>query len=286
MSDSYLPKSVFIPFSGSKSKHYTKIKDIIINLINKNELSEFKIIYDIFGGSGALSLMFHEFYPNAKIIYNDYDEIIETKKNENVIDKSINRFNIYRREITNDFEKANIKQDEKLPSKLVEYYKNKYKKWIDNDWYFMYLFNSSISFNGRSADVKINDSWNKVRKTDIEPKHYLYEPFKITHLNYVEIFNKLTKTKPDKKTLLLLDPPYLNTDWTFYKTDWFNFWEYIKMLKYFMDCLKLGYYLILFESTASQIDLVIEILNPELFKNLKIKKYELSQKEIMMIIEP
>lgn len=119
--------------------------------------------------------MFHEFYPNAKIIYNDYDEIIEIKKNENIIDKSIDRFNIYRREITNDFEKANIKQDEKLPSKLVEYYKNKYKKWIDNDWYFMYLFNSSISFNGRSGDVKINDSWNKVRKTDIEP-------FKIIHL--------------------------------------------------------------------------------------------------------
>lgn len=85
----------------------------------------------------------------------------------------------------------------------------------------------------------------------------------------------MVKSKPDKKTLLLLDPPYLNTDWTFYK-----------MLKYFMDCLKLGYYLILFESTASQIDLVIEILNPELYKNLKIKKYELSQKEIMMVIEP
>ena len=63
----------------------------------------------------------------------------------------------------------------------------------------MYLFNTSISFNGRSADVKINDSWNKVRKTDIEPHHYLYEPFEITHKNYVDIFNKLIKTKPSQK---------------------------------------------------------------------------------------
>ena len=282
MTDSYLPKSVFIPFQGSKSKHYSKIKEIMKEYLN----IDFKIIWDIFGGSGALSIMFHEFYPNAKIIYNDYDEIIENKQNENMIDKSIKKFNKYRTEIIKELDENNIKTDDKIPSHIVQYYKDKYKSWINNDWYFRYLFNSSISFNGRSGDVKINDSWNKVRKTDIELKHDIYKDFKIIHMNYSDILNKLIKQKPKKKTLLLLDPPYLNTDWTFYKTEWFNFWEYIKMLKYFMDCLKLGYYLILFEATASQIDLVIQILNPDLFNKLNIKKYELSSKEIMMVIIP
>ena len=43
-------------------------------------------IYDIFGGSGSLSVMYKIMFPNSKIIFNDYDEIITDALGNNKID--------------------------------------------------------------------------------------------------------------------------------------------------------------------------------------------------------
>ena len=226
-------KDKFIPFYGSKARYYNLIKNIVISGLPY----EFKTIIDIFGGSGALSLMFHDFYPTAKIIFNDYDRIIEDDKGVNLIDKTIKKYNTLRNEIYDDMIKYKIKKDEKIPKHLIKKYIHKYQKLLDKDKYLSYLVASNLSFNGRHEHINIKDSYNKLRETDITLKH----------TSYNDIFDDLVKHKPKYKTLLLIDPPYLNTDWNKYNVDYFNFWEYIKLLKYVLTCINLGYYVVMFE---------------------------------------
>ena len=73
-----------MPYRGSKWKFRHQINDGLKGIKLDDNLK----IYDLFGGSGALSLIFKCIFPKAQITLNDYDEIIE-KDGKNKIDESL-----------------------------------------------------------------------------------------------------------------------------------------------------------------------------------------------------
>ncbi|HBX61885.1 MAG TPA: DNA methyltransferase, partial [Flavobacteriaceae bacterium] len=56
-----------LPFQGQKRKFLSHVKQVLANS------SDEAIYVDLFGGSGILSHTVKQLKPNAKVIYNDYD---------------------------------------------------------------------------------------------------------------------------------------------------------------------------------------------------------------------
>lgn len=56
-----------LPFQGQKRRFLKPFKEAL------NEFSSTATYVDLFGGSGLLSHTVKDYYPNAKVIYNDFD---------------------------------------------------------------------------------------------------------------------------------------------------------------------------------------------------------------------
>ena len=57
-----------LPFQGHKRKFLNHVKQVLTNS------SEDATYVDLFGGSGILSHTVKQLKPNAKVVYNDYDD--------------------------------------------------------------------------------------------------------------------------------------------------------------------------------------------------------------------
>ena len=68
-----------LSFIGNKSKY----KKIFIQVL-KRDFNDQYIYVDLFGGSGYLSYVVKYIFPNAKVIYNDYDNYLDRVKHISV----------------------------------------------------------------------------------------------------------------------------------------------------------------------------------------------------------
>ena len=266
-----------IPFIGSKWKYRNKLYDILTTHFDTNK--EY-LIYDIFGGSGSLSLICKDIFKNSKIIFNDYDEIITDKQNNNVIDEQIDKANNIINEIkqiTNYNETRNNKLNN---TELIKNILDKHNADLKN--ITKSIVESQICFNSRSLKDNQKDYFNRIRKTDI--KHY-YNNFKgiqIIHKDFEDIFSEIPN---DENIIILLDPPYLNTQMNGkYKMNYWKLNKYLKMLSFIVFNQKIKF--ILFEGKESNINDVLDFIS-EITQNDKLKEFkhfELSKNEFVNII--
>ena len=56
-----------LPFQGQKRRFQTSFKEAL------NEFKDANVFVDLFGGSGLLSNWAKQQYPDAKVVYNDFD---------------------------------------------------------------------------------------------------------------------------------------------------------------------------------------------------------------------
>lgn len=266
-----------IPFIGSKWKYRNKLYDILTTHFDTNK--EY-LIYDIFGGSGSLSLICKDIFKNSKIIFNDYDEIITDKQNNNVIDEQIDKANNIINEIkqiTNYNETRNNKLNN---TELIKNILDKHNADLKN--ITKSIVESQICFNSRSLKDNQKDYFNRIRKTDV--KHY-YDNFKgiqIIHKDFEDIFSEIPN---DENIIILLDPPYLNTQMNGkYKMNYWKFNKYLKMLSFIVFNQKIKF--ILFEGKESNINDILDFIS-EITQNDKLKEFkhfELSKNEFVNII--
>lgn len=223
-----------IPFVGSKWKYRNKIYNIINNdEFFKDKLNNNFIFIDVFGGSGALTLIFKEIFKNSTFIFNDHDMIITNDLNENIIDETIKKSNEIIKEIKENTQtiKENIKFTKKEEDKIDDILK-KYKKDIENNCQLRHIIESQIMFKCNKLDLnKKNIYFNKLKKNDTENYFKNFNKVKIIHKSSDEIFKNIDKFNKDN-VIFILDPPYLNYEMkNHYKIKDWTPKQYLNMLE-------------------------------------------------------
>jgi hypothetical protein len=261
------------------------------------------IFVDVFGGSGALTIIFKTIFKNNDNIYifNDYDEIITNKDNKFIIDENIKKAN----KIINEIKKyINVQTDKTFEKNDQIIIKDILKKHTTdlNDKMIRRLISSNIMFNSRMLDIENIDKmsfYNRLKKTEFKNYEYNFKDVQIIHKDFKELLNKkyidelINKYNIKKENIiLLLDPPYLNFDMkSSYKTNFWTLYDYLKVLETFY--IFYDKFIILFEHPDNNISDIFKFINDiinktinnkkidEIFKS--IEKIKLSDKDEMII---
>ena len=211
-----------LSFIGNKSKFRKKFIEIL-----ERDFNDKHIYVDLFGGSGYLSYVVKNIFPNATVIYNDYDNYLDRVKHISDTNKIL-------QDINEIFNEDNLKRSEKANTdtkiKVMDLLEDKISK---GEFVDINTITSQILFSGNSTKdfeaFKNATLYNRINKKPLDEKQaeeYLkvFDDVEITHCDYMELYNKY---KDEDNVVLLIDPPYLDT-----KCDTYNMsWEYIDFIK-------------------------------------------------------
>lgn len=253
-----------LPFQGQKRNFIKQFNELI-----KDEFMGYRngVFIDAFGGSGLLSHNIKQIYPNARVIYNDYDGYCERLAH-------IEETNEILRAITPIYEKygkdRSISPEDKASiTQILDDFKNK-------GFYIDWLTFSSILFYGGSY-AHNEAEFKKEKRLFSGPNGSVPQYSAKGYLESVEIVRKdameLIKEFDGQDVVLVLDPPYLQTDKTGYKCFW-GLRDFLRLIRLVREPF------IFFSSENSDIlpyiDDRIENDGCEVFKGYKIKQASLS----------
>lgn len=205
-----------LPFQGQKRRFLKPFKECLNNF-HRNS-----IFIDLFGGSGLLSHTVKQFYPDARVIWNDYDDYNNRLSNISQTNRLIAEI----RQVLNDYPR-----DERITGKYRESVLNLIKK-ADSTGYVDYItLSSSILFSAKYVvglkALEKETLYNNIKKQDYDATGYLQGVERV-RLDYKKL-HSYYKDNPD--VVWLIDPPYLSTDTTTYNSD--SYWK----LKDYLDVL-------------------------------------------------
>ena len=195
-----------LPFMGQKRRFAGEFRKILM------QYPDNVTIVDLFGGSGLLSHIAIRTRPQARVIYNDYDNYTERLANiprTNAIIAGI-------REIT-----ADIPKHRALPERIKQAVLSLVRKEEDSTGYVDYLtLSSSLLFSSQYAkcfdELARETFYSKARQSDYDATGYL-DGIEVVHEDYRTLY-EMYKDVPD--VLFLVDPPYLSTEVSAYRMSW------------------------------------------------------------------
>ena len=194
-----------LPFMGQKRKFLKQFKPAL------QGFSPTATYVDLFGGSGLLSHMVKSVYPDATVIYNDFDNYRERLAN---IDKT-NQLIADLRAILNDCPK-----DSRITGSMRDRVIERIKI-ADRSGYVDYItLSSSILFSMKYVlsfeALEKETLYNCVRQSNYDATGYL-KGLEVVSESYKDLF---LKYKDLPNVVFLVDPPYLSTDAGTYKSYW------------------------------------------------------------------
>lgn len=222
-----------LPFMGQKRRFLKQVKAVL------NSCPNDAIYVDLFGGSGLLSHTIKQHYPDAQVVYNDYDNYRLRLQNVAQTNKLIADIRLI---LANSPKDKRIQEPERsliLARVLQEEQKAGYVDYI--------TLSSSVLFSMKYVQsykqLEKETLYNCVRMNDYNADGYL-DGLTVESSDYKEVF---AKYKDSKNVVFLVDPPYLSTEVGSYK----NYWK----LKDYLDVLNVlqGTNYIYFTSNKSQI---------------------------------
>ncbi|MGV8814729.1 MAG: DNA adenine methylase [Gelidibacter sp.] len=209
-----------LPFMGQKRKFLKQFRTAL------GAYPQDAVYVDLFGGSGLLSHTVKKHYPDAKVVYNDFDnyrEHIDAIAQTNELIGKIRR-------VLNDYPKDKRVIDHYRYSVLglVKQHEQKYK-------YVDYItLSSSLLFSMKYVldydELLKSTLYNCVRKSDYTAEGYL-DGLEIVSLDYKQLFEQY---KGNEKVVFLIDPPYLQTTSITYKNYW-SLVDYLDVLNVLED---------------------------------------------------
>lgn len=209
-----------MPFQGQKRNFIKQFRELI-----KDEFRTHRngIFIDAFGGSGLLSHNIKQIYPNARVIYNDYDNYSERLANIEAINEILRSIE----PITKKYKKNDqvSEEDREQIIKIIDEY-------LQKDYFIDWLtLSSRLFFGGKYAHNE--DEFKKEKKFFIaSPNTPLYQAN--GYLKWVEIVRKdameLIKEFENENVVLILDPPYLQTNKAGYKCFW-GLRDFLKLIR-------------------------------------------------------
>lgn len=204
-----------LPFMGQKRRFLNQVKTVL------NNCPDNAIYVDLFGGSGLLSHTIKQYYPNATVVYNDFDNYSFRLNNV----ENTNRLLSDIRSIVKDCQK-----EKRLPESNKALVLKRVLQEEEETGYVDYItLSSSILFSMKYvqsySELEKETLYNCVRASDYFVKDYL-KGLIVESTDYKELFNKY---KHENNVIFLVDPPYLSTEVGTYK----NYWK----LKDYLDVL-------------------------------------------------
>ncbi|NHN26743.1 DNA adenine methylase [Flavobacterium jejuense] len=194
-----------LPFMGQKRKFLKEFKKAL------NAYSPTATYVDLFGGSGLLSHTVKSIYPDATVIYNDFDNFRERLDNINLTNQLITDL----REILKDYPK-----NKRIEGTYRDSVLNRIKTDNENGYVDFITISSSILFSMKYVlsfeALEKETLYNCVRQSNYDASGYL-EGIEVVSSCYKELFDQF---KNNSNTIFLVDPPYLSTDSSTYKGYW------------------------------------------------------------------
>lgn len=211
-----------LAFMGNKKNMLKHIKQVLQDMQRDGYINDETIFLDVFGGSGLISHNIKQWYPKNRVIWNDYDNYQE--RLDNISDTEILRAKIYEVFGINDSkEKATQAQKQEILDFIQDFEsKGHYVDYINLSAYLLFSGNYVDSLESLSKRSFYND----VAKATLNAKVYLQgvervqQDFKDLLDSYSHIQNKL----------LILDPPYLQTQVGNYK-DCFRLGQFFELIQ-------------------------------------------------------
>lgn len=194
---------------------------------------------DLFGGSGLLSHVAKRERPDARVIYNDFDDFHLRLEN-------IPRTNALLARIRN-LVGGGISKSQRLSAPLRERILERIAQDEATGFVDYITLSASLLFSGRYVtsfrELARETFYQNVRLADYQADGYL-DGVEIVKADYRELFGRY---KDVENVVFLVDPPYLSTEVNAYKCYW-------KLADY-LDVLKVleGHAYIYFTSNKSQI---------------------------------
>lgn len=206
-------KTAPLPFQGQKRRFIGSFSLAMKDLKGKQDV---KIVVDLFGGSGLLSHTAKKIFPEAKVIYNDFDNYSLRLRNI----KNTNRLLSEIRIIVGDSPK-----DKKLDSLSTKQIIDRIRDEELRGYVDYITLSSSLLFSAKYVtnlnELQAQTMYNNIRSSDydFDADEYL-EGIDIVHCDYRELYNQF---KDVPGVLFLVDPPYLSTDTKTYNSD--KYWK-------------------------------------------------------------
>ncbi|TLD83944.1 hypothetical protein LS70_003810 [Helicobacter sp. MIT 11-5569] len=255
-----------LPFMGNK-KNALKLVESLIKEIRAKYNEQDLIFLDCFGGSGFLSHTFKYHLPNARVIYNDYDDYLDRVKNAKTTEEILGRISA----LVTSPKNAKITEEKKQKIiSILEEYEQRGQK-ID-----YVSISSFVLFQGNYAKdltkLKKAQFYYKFGSIKKETRGYLtgVEAVKMDFKAMIEKYKAEAKIS-GKIAFLILDPPYLQTNTDVYNTEFYRLPQFLELI----DRIEKPF--MLFSSLKSDIvDFLAwyDRLNPKL-KGRKIRSYNL-----------
>ena len=222
-----------LPFMGQKRRFLKQVKEVLSRCPND------ATYVDLFGGSGLLSHTIKQYYPEAKVVYNDYDNYKLRLQNVDKTNKLIADIRLIL---------SNTPKDKRIQEPQRSLILNRVLREEQTSDYVDYItLSSNLLFSMKyvqSYDELAKETlYNCVRMNDYNAENYL-EGVVIESLDYKELF---AKYQDITNVVFLVDLPYLSTEVGTYK----NYWK----LKDYLDVLDVlnGTNYIYFTSNKSSI---------------------------------
>jgi hypothetical protein len=209
-----------LPFQGQKRRFLKPFREAL------DGFSPDATYVDLFGGSGLLSHTVKEYYPNANVVYNDFDGYSQRLDN---VDNT-NNLLVDIRVICAKSDDRKGRLPENLKSEIIHRIE-KEKGFID--WV---TISSSVLFSMNYATslekLRKETFYNKVRLSNYTTKGYL-EGVNRVKKDYRDLF---AEYRYNSNVVFLVDPPYLSTDCSTYsRPDYWKLSDYLNVLKTIED---------------------------------------------------
>lgn len=210
-----------LPFQGQKRRFLNEFKEAL------SKFPSDAVYVDLFGGSGLLSHTVKQMYPEAKVIWNDFDNFFERLKHV----ESTNRLLAKIRALV-----AGCEKDKKIPAEIRAAILREIA--LEEGYVDYVTISSSILFSGKYArdytELSKQGFYNVVKQSDYNADGYL-EGVEAVRQDYQALYEKYK----GQGAVFLFDPPYLSTDASSYSSG-----EYWKLADYLniLTCLTDSYF--------------------------------------------
>lgn len=204
-----------LPFQGQKRNFVSAYREVL------KLYPECTAIVDLFGGSGLLARISKDERPDARVIFNDFDNFADRVRN---IPNTNRLLHAFRGVVAGTKRHSLIPKDKKDAIVSILEKEAGFVDYISISSSLLFSMNYETSLEG----LKKQTFYNNVRLNDYRMADDYLEGIKIVKGDYKDIFDKY---KDEKNVLWLVDPPYLNTDCTTYNNLYWKLGDYLDVLR-------------------------------------------------------
>lgn len=202
-----------LPFQGQKRRFINAFGVAMTELKTKQKVD---IIVDLFGGSGLLSHTAKRIFPEAKVVYNDFDNYSLRLQNISKTNELLADLRVILKGVPDQ-----AKVDEISRAMIIERVELEAKSgYVD----YITLSSSilfSVEYVANLEELRKATMYNKIRASDYDTNISDYlDGIDVVHCDYKELYQRY---KDIPNVLFLVDPPYLSTDTKTYHSD--KYWK-------------------------------------------------------------